>query len=203
MLQNLYSIPVYKTKLPDHELVQKDFEEVLKDDKHFSTVPTWYSNVETTFGNPQGNELPFQRFIKSAVLGLNGYLEHFDLDQPIKYGIECWVNRYKETAHQEIHNHAGKSIISCAYMMNTPPNSGNFVFYRNTYDFFHLSTLPTLTSNAFKYNNRITPPLKEGDIVYFPSTLEHYVTGNNTNETRATISANFILEVRDDEEERN
>ena len=47
MLQNIYAIPVYKTKLPEHELVQQDFDAVLDNDEHFSNVPTWYSNVDT------------------------------------------------------------------------------------------------------------------------------------------------------------
>ena len=200
MLQNIYAIPVYKTKLPEHELVQQDFDAVLDNDEHFSNVPTWYSNVDTTFGNPKANELPFQRFIKSAIVGLNEYLEHFELDQPIRYGVECWLNRYKQNYHQEVHNHAGRSVISCAYMMKTPKDSGNFVFYKNMYDFFHMSGLPMLSSKPFRYNNRITPPMVEGDIVYFPSTLEHYVTENKTDSTRATISANFILEIKEDEE---
>jgi ectoine hydroxylase-related dioxygenase (phytanoyl-CoA dioxygenase family) len=38
---------------------------------------------------------------------------------------------------------------------------------------------------------RYTPNLQEGDIVLFPSTLEHYVTHNNTDTIRSTISANF------------
>ena len=99
-------------------------------DDHFKNVDTWYSNVDTTFGNPEANKLPFQRFIKSAITGLNEYLEHFEIDAPIRYGVECWLNRYKQNYHQEVHNHAGRSIISCAYMLKTPPDSGNFVFYR-------------------------------------------------------------------------
>ena len=51
MLQNLYAIPVYKIKLPEHEQIQQDFEDVLKDDSNFDNVSTWYSNVDTPFGN--------------------------------------------------------------------------------------------------------------------------------------------------------
>ena len=65
MFQNLYAIPVYKTKLLEHEKVQDDFAEVLEQDDHFKNIDTWYSNVDTTFGNPEANKLPFQRFIKS------------------------------------------------------------------------------------------------------------------------------------------
>ena len=88
-------------------------------------------------------------------------------------------------------------------MMNLPKDGGKFVFYRNTYDFFHNSKLPLLTSGHFIYNNRITPPLEEGHIVFFPSVLEHYVTTNQSDEVRATISANFTINERPDEEKHD
>ena len=198
MLINLYSIPVFKTKLSDHGQVKQDFEQVLKEDQHFEKHPNWYCNVDTTFGLPKANELPFQTFIKSSVHHLNEYLVFLGIDAHLSYNVECWLNRYSKDYHQEIHNHAGKSSISCAYMMNLPKDSGKFVFYRNTYDFFHINGLPTLSDGPFPYNNRITPPLEEGDIIFFLSVLEHYVTPNTSNETRATISANFVIEERKD-----
>ena len=194
--QSIYSVPVYKAKLANHVDIQADFTEVLKGDEYFSEVPTWNSNVDTTFGNRDADSLPWQQFIKSAIAGLNEYLEIYELDLPRDYRIECWLNRYTNGQFQEVHNHAGESIISCAYMMHTPTNSGNFTFYKNAHDYFHQSDLPKLTTQPFKFNNRITPPLDEGDIIYFPSTLEHYVSPNNSTEVRATISANFIIKER-------
>ena len=120
---HLFGIPVYKTLLKAHSKVQEDFKEVLKQDSHFNKVPTWYSNVDTTYGNSQANNLPFKQFIRSAVEGLNEYLEVFEVDVPLDYQIECWVNRYQPGQFQEIHNHAGPAHISCAYMLKTPPNS--------------------------------------------------------------------------------
>jgi uncharacterized protein (TIGR02466 family) len=195
---NLFGIPVYKTQLQEHSNIQKQFSEILTNDEYFKNIPTWYSNVDTTFGNRDADNLPWQNFIKSAMSGLKEYIEIFELELPAEYRIECWLNRYKKGQFQEVHNHAGESVISCAYMLNTPPNSGNFVFYKNAYDYFHQSELPKLTKQPFKYNNRVTPPLQEGDIIYFPSSLEHYVSNNNSNELRATISANFIIKEKQD-----
>ena len=58
MLVNLYSIPVYKIKLAEHEQVQEDFSDILENDEYFSKVPTWYSPVDTTYGNPDASNLP-------------------------------------------------------------------------------------------------------------------------------------------------
>jgi hypothetical protein len=125
---HLFGIPVYKTTLKSHEQIQEDFKHVLTEDSHFGKIPTWYSNVDTTYGNPEANTLPFKNFIRSAIEGLNEYLETFDIDSPLDYQVECWVNRYKEDHFQEIHNHTGESQISCAYMLKTPVDSGNFIF---------------------------------------------------------------------------
>ena len=73
--QSIYSVPVYKAKLANHVDIQADFTEVLKGDEYFSEVPTWNSNVDTTFGNRDADSLPWQQFIKSAIAGLNEYLE--------------------------------------------------------------------------------------------------------------------------------
>ena len=198
MTIHLFGIPVYKTLLKAHSQVQEDFKDVLEDDSNFSKIPTRYSNVDTTYGKPDATNLPFKQFIRSAIEGLNEYLETFQVDRQLDYQIECWVNRYSPGQFQEIHNHAGPAHISCAYMLKTPPNSGNFVFYNDTYDYFHQIGLPDLSAGAFKYNNRITPPCEEGDIIYFPSNLGHYVSDNKSDKVRATISANFVIREKQD-----
>ena len=100
---------------------------------------------------------------------------------------------------KKFHNRPfGRAHISCAYMLKTPPKSGNFVFYNDTYDYFHQTGLPNLSSQPFKYNNRITLPCEEGEIIYFPSNLGHYVSNNESNDIRATISANFVVREKQD-----
>ena len=173
MLVNLYSIPVYKIKLPEHEQVQQDFADILDKEEYFSKVPSWYSPVDTTYGNPDASNLPFKTFIRSAITGLNEYLENFSIDLTLDYRIECWLNKYKPGSYQEVHNHVGVAQISCAYMMHTPKDSGNFVFYNKAYDFFHQSGLPALSTQPFRYNNRVTPPLEEGDIVIWNLRTHH------------------------------
>ena len=41
--------------------------------------------------------------------------------------------------------------------------------------------------------------LEEGDIVFFPSNLEHYVSNNTSDQLRSTISANFVLSEKQDD----
>jgi len=189
----LFGTPVLKTKLQNHETIKQEFVSVLQDDQYFAPVKTWMSNVETTFGTMNNEKIPFKSFINSAVLGLNEYLDSFKVQGKVKYGIEVWLNRYKEGQFQEVHNHASNNnIVSCAYMLELPKDSGDFVFYKKN-DFWATSGLRDLCAEPFPINNRVTPPMEEGDIIFFPSDLEHYVSHNKTNKRRATISANFSL----------
>ena len=127
MFIDLYSIPVFAEPLQTHNQVQEDFTNIIQDDSNFNKYPSWYCNVDTTFGLPDSNKLPFHNFIKGAVAGLNTYLKKLGVDCSVSYGVECWLNRYSKNQHQELHNHAGESVISCAYMLKLPPNSGRFV----------------------------------------------------------------------------
>jgi paraquat-inducible protein B len=60
MFHEIYPIPVYNTKLDNHLQVQKDFEEVVKDDSNFKQNSGWHCNVDTTFGLVDANSLPFK-----------------------------------------------------------------------------------------------------------------------------------------------
>ena len=162
MLINLYAIPVYAIPLSTHQLVQDDFADIIKEDKHFEKNPNWYCNVDTTFGIPEANKLPFHNFIKGAVQGLNEYLEHLGVNQSVGYGVECWLNRYNKNQHQELHNHAGDSVVSCAYIVKLPMVILCFIEIHTTF----LNSVIQFVHMPLKYNNRGSPS-KEG-YIYIP-----------------------------------
>lgn len=89
---------------------------------------------------------------------------------PIKK-CQWWLNKYPPYSFQEKHHHQSKNsnyYVSWNYFLHLPPNSGSFVA-GNT----------TLGDNM------------EGYIIFFPCTLVHEVTPNNSNDIRYTISGNI------------
>ena len=87
---------------------------------------------------------------------------------PIKNFL-WWVNKYPPHSFQEPHYHSQTvENISWNYFLHLPPNSGSFV----------------AGSTALGDN-------MEGYIVFFPATLMHEVTPNNSNDIRYTISGNI------------
>ena len=54
--------------------------------------------------------------------------------------------------------------------------------------------------NDYNYQH-ITPPLKKGSLIIFPSWISHYVLPNKTDKRRATIAANFVITAADKKDE--
>ena len=70
MFQNLYAIPVYKTKLLEHEKVQDDFAEILEQDEHFKNLVEItikdYENENITFLQRDVENLPYSLDIEET-----------------------------------------------------------------------------------------------------------------------------------------
>ncbi len=193
MIESLFGVPILKTRLPDHDEIKQAFLSVLDNDEYFKQVPSWRSNCDSTYTKFR-KEIPWGPFTKEATNLVNTYLAQFNPVRPLKYGIQVWLNRYEKGQYQEVHNHVmDKSVVSCAYMLELPPNSGNFTFFQEANDFWHGVGLSKICARPFPINSSYAPALTEGDVIFFPSYLCHYVTFNESELRRSTISANFCL----------
>ena len=192
MVNELFGIPVYSTKLEQHEKYKQDFSSYITDDKFFTVNENWSSKTQTTLNNSYNNELPWSDLVSEIHKHLNEYIKIF---QPkVNYTIETtgWMNRYFKGDYQEQHNHVNENnIFSCAYMLDVPENSGNFVFVNTALDFYSYTGF----DNMFNVSpvRSFIPPLNEGDLIIFPSYVEHFVSKNLSDKTRATVSMNFTI----------
>ena len=83
MFQNLYAIPVYKTKLLEHEKVQDDFAEILEQDEHFKNVDTY-------------NEKAIEKFITSDQLLIDLKDKINDLESWDESSLDNLLLQYRE-----------------------------------------------------------------------------------------------------------
>lgn len=190
----LFGTPVMIMRMPNHDEIRSKFLPCLEEDKYFKKVSSWQSDVETTFELEDQGDLPWDITLKSLYQGLDAYLQNFNMTKDVDFVVHAWANRYKKGMNQEIHNHLGNNnAISCAYMMELPKDSGDFVFYKEGNNHWHTVGIADLCEENFPFSNRHTPPLNEGDVIFFPSYLDHYVTNNTNEQRRATVSANFAI----------
>lgn len=193
MLNNLFPTPVYETTVKEHQLIKDAFAPFINEDKYFNTPSSWNCDVDTSFGLEPLSDLPWHVFFENVMPLLNDFLIELGINKQYSVNVQAWMNRYHKGQHQEIHCHSDThNVISCAYMMQLPKDSGDFVFYKSNNDFFQRTSLQHLSYNDF-YGNKYTPPLEEGGIVFFPGNLDHYVTYNKSDNLRVTLSANFSI----------
>jgi hypothetical protein len=111
-----------------------------------------------------------------------------DLEATIKYTMyNPWMNLYKRGDHQEVHEHSGNDI-SCVFFANSGEGFAEFYFKDRNSIF-----LTEKVKRLINYKNVYVPDVKEGDIIFFPSNLEHGVSPHNSDVTRRTLSVNLTL----------
>lgn len=108
------------------------------------------------------------------------------------YISEMWLNINKPTNYNILHHH-GDSFLSGVYYVSVPPDAGKLWFR-------HPSVAKTVINwneyfdglNEHNSNSWYVEP-KAGDLIIFPSWLEHEVDQNNSNEERISIAFNLKL----------
>lgn len=201
MIENIFGAPILKLQMPNHDLIKTKFSSFLKDKENFSDASeVWDCNCGTTHTNKEQNDkLPWDSFFENVNPLIKQYATEigFNTDKYELYGF-AWANRYTKGHHQEIHAHEGDhNLFSCAYILELPDNDadcGQFLFYNSAAKSFP-ADLMYMFEGTFKHSKRHNPMLQEGEIVFFPSSLEHYVTYNKTDKIRASISANFCVAI--------
>ena len=90
------------------------------------------------------------------------------------YGFEkneFWFNIAKPRESTELHNHKVKSSISGVFYLKVPKDSGNIIFTRGK-------------------KHKLEIQSKPGNIILFPSFLNHYVPENRSSFDRISLSFN-------------
>lgn len=190
-LGELFGIPYYIGTLQSHLELVEAFKEYVESDDYFHKPTDWDATVDTSFGHPRNSELPWQLFMKDVATNhLGAMMQNFHPKVELATKFQCWANRYRKGQYQETHNHAvPDSHFSCNYIHKAPEGSGRLVFVNAVHDYWSASGLTEILD--IPYSRKASPELKEGDVVIFPSFLEHFVTPNLTDEPRITFSANF------------
>ena len=201
MFDKIFGYPVLKLEIPNHKDIKGQFKPFIEKEESFDNASDWDCNCKTTYMLDAKNQnLPWDTFFKNLKPVFNQYLQAIGVTKQHSsaFNAYAWANRYDKGNHQEIHAHYSNGcLISCAYMLDLPSrDAGEFIFYNSAYVPFERQLMNVFHDNARStYNKRYNPLVNEGEIIFFPSSLEHYVTWNRTDNIRSSISANFTVNV--------
>jgi uncharacterized protein (TIGR02466 family) len=141
-------------------------------------------------------ELDSYKEIKRRILeGLNEYVRdvlHIQ-DKFEFYITQSWLNVNPPGAAHHRHNHSN-SIISGVYYIDTDVDS-SIIFISNNHTNVTSNHTLTLDVSQFTLANSSSwqVPVKNNDILFFPSTLLHEVNPNQSNKNRISLAFNVFV----------
>ena len=163
MKEHTFCVPIYVYQVKDWEIKKKKLIELFNSFQHKMI----------------GNVITSPLDIKTNIL-----LDEIQLfEKEIKinfYSTEVWFQKYENNMSHEVHNHGSTGFSSVC-----------FIEYDTNY---HKPT--TFISPFLNFRSgaveRYEPNVKEGDIIFFPSSLLHYAPLNLSNKVRIVLSFNLF-----------
>jgi|TARA_B100001093_G_C26709570_1_gene962806 uncharacterized protein (TIGR02466 family) len=173
---------LYRYHLDDQDPIKARVEEFYKEHKFNTNTPDqWNCNLFTSYGS---SNFP----IGECLDAFTPTLDEFQTESQ-SYGsmilTDLWLNVYEAQNWQEKHIHS-PGQWSGVYYVHFDPNE------HKATNFYH--PCETLLATAGITQNTVVPWVQEGDMIIFPSWLEHAAPMNKSSKMRSTISFNFFIE---------
>ena len=173
---------IYRYHLEDQDPIKARVEEYYKQNKLKENTPDqWNCNLFTSYGS---GKFP----IGECLDAFTPTLDEFQTESQC-YGnmilTDLWLNVYESQNWQEKHIHS-PGQWSGVYYVHFDPNE------HKATNFYH--PCETLLATAGITQNTLVPWVQEGDMIIFPSWLEHAAPMNKSSKMRSTISFNFFIE---------
>lgn len=164
-------------------------------DEQLSTRENIGGNLTSTETNVL--ELESYSTIRDRIMsGLDEYINNVLFIDPQHefYITQSWLNFNPPGSSHHRHNHSNSLISGVYYIDTTPEDSITFVSHYNSNTITNNATLQIDVSEYNITNSNIwTVPVKNNDIIFFPSTLLHEVSPNNSDKNRISLSFNVFV----------
>tara|TARA_R110002153_G_scaffold270034_1_gene436087 strand:- start:966 stop:1541 length:576 start_codon:yes stop_codon:yes gene_type:complete len=188
MIENIFSIPVYKTTVNNFNLIQEEVEDGVDiiGDK-FGMREDWGTThyiSDVTFSDNIIQECGMKVLKKE----IHKHVEEYKKRTPFgnmfsRFSLAgkaiitaSWITKFKKGNFSSIHDHGMDDISGC-YYYKTSGKDG---------DFFYESSSP--------WGGRVTIPPAEGQLLLFPSWVKHGVLSNETDDIRMSLAFNIAFD---------
>jgi uncharacterized protein (TIGR02466 family) len=201
MRHDIFPIHYYQTQISENESLKRKYLNKIVEtyrEKHVGSPKGWITNkMHTSFEEDKLNEEIFVDYTELDQL-YSSYVNTFMGDSWSGYIESLWFNCYIDGDYQEQHNHVNPSTVdnchfSCIHYLSFDKTRHKPVVFCDPLDALRSTNLEL---KSHKYDGRHYPQIEEGDLLMFPSYLNHYVSPSQKTEDypRVTISFNLKLE---------
>lgn len=191
MIASIAGAPIYIETLDSVTKHQELLKPYVEDEKFWRSADEWISRTNTTHNHPQNNLLPWNDIIPEINEHFVKYIQIFEPTGNFEIETYPWLNKYFTGDWQENHNHIASNVyFSMAYIIEGN-NENNFVFSEEA------NTWHSCLDSEGIFNKwpirQFVPDQPNGTLMIFPSTIDHFVLPNKSQNCRITASANFAL----------
>ena len=188
--KQLFTVPIKKVRLDESaELKEKFLPAIVEryESDRYSPPKGWKTDrIHTSYSAPQEEH---------AILTMPAAYERLlmSIVPPAKYRVQLWHNVYwKGGEYQEIHHHVPCHLSFIHFLSFDKGEHKPPIFYdpaRLIKAHCRKDGLPTEY-----WQDRIVIDVEEGDVVVFPSYVEHYIPPGTYCTPRVTVSMNVTFE---------
>lgn len=193
LVESLFSTPVYRTNNSD--LINENILKICRDltsDLNFKKI----SNQDRAKVSNHSNVLDIDDFFHIKYF-INSHLNNFfksvyNLDHQI-FLTNSFISIKEKNGFHHVHIHEN-SFISGTFYISLPNNSSKIIFHKKPEIFkgFENFTYDVREYNAFN-SPKIYLDVAPGDLIIFPSHIQHSVEENNDDEPRIVLSFNSFI----------
>ena len=142
----------------------------------------WGDNITSSFGAGVDFIAQFELHELGNIAdeAVHALLKEFCINKKA-FRNESWVNYQNKYQYQNVHTHPGSAVSTCYYIQATPED-GVFRIHP-----------PKEETGVWDIAGTITYKPRTGLVLAFPSTMNHSVSQNLTDNTRISISCNYIF----------
>lgn len=195
---SLFPITIFKTKVDNNNQIKNLLSSnIIRNSHHLDIPDGWITNkIKTSFKNePKGMELFYKdaQYLKILSEKYTTCVNKI-FDKEFLIDIKrIWYNVYTNGEYQEEHDHLSgpfnQSHFSCIHFLSFNSEEHHSPVFCDP-----LSQLRNLSLEfeSNDYRKKYIPKIEEGDLLMFPSYLNHFVPPcKKTNYPRITISFNI------------
>lgn len=200
----LFAVPVFKFKATNHETIKKYmidhvYPHFVKNGVNDKAAQAYTDYV------PGAVKVPWNMLEKFYYDDVQNFLEHTGIDFSLgwKFKIRCWYALMTNTSSQFVHDHTGgpKTIqwSMVHYVKVDNPDSAGTVFMNPNIRMIK-SVTPTKNRNLLPemyLPPPVSPVVSEGDVVVFPSWLDHHTPAHTDGSLRIVVPLNVMLSIDD------
>jgi len=197
MIIPMFQVLLYKTKFEQNEILKNEILPLVT--KEYLDNPTtfdnpWDSDVFTTFNQENNKLVDWDKILPMYISNLQTFAEDLNISGTIHIN-NAWVNVYGKNQTHELHDHL-PGQFSAIHFLSYDPEVHFPTAFVNPYKKEALSNSPRFISNDAEH----IPPtwtglskidVDEGDIIFFPSFLEHKAPRQHSDKLRVIVSFNF------------